>query len=165
MHTIVVMRHAKAQQTGPSDHERALAPRGHEDAAVAGRWLADAGIVPEYAWVSDALRARETWGSVASAAGWAIEPEFEPGLYTAGPESALDFLRLTPETAGSVLLLGHNPTVAYVAQLLDDGEGDTVAGNEMAMGYPTNALTVFEYDGAWADLGTATLRAFHVGRA
>ena len=49
---------------------------------------------------------------------------------------------------------------------LDDGDGDVAASNEMAMGYPTSAVTVMEYDGAWADLGagTARVQAFHVGR-
>jgi phosphohistidine phosphatase len=63
-------------------------------------------------------------------------------------------------------VIGHNPTVAYLAQLLDDGEGDAVAAAEMAGGYPTSAVTVFAYDGAWADLapGGARVLAFHVGR-
>ena len=82
------------------------------------------------------------------------------------PETALDLIRLTPEEAGTLVVVGHNPTIAYLAQLLDDGDGDVAASNEMAMGYPTSAVTVMEYDGAWADLGAGTARvlAFHVGR-
>src|SRR3954467_15314825 len=38
--TLVVMRHAKAEQSGPSDHERQLTDRGVTDATEAGRWLA-----------------------------------------------------------------------------------------------------------------------------
>ena len=36
----------------------------------------------------------------------------------------------------------------------------------MAGGFPTSAVAVFSYDGAWADLdeGSARLEAFHVGR-
>jgi phosphohistidine phosphatase len=36
----------------------------------------------------------------------------------------------------------------------------------MASGFPTSAVAVFEYDGAWADLDltSARLVAFHVGR-
>jgi phosphohistidine phosphatase len=34
-------------------------------------------------------------------------------------------------------------------------------------GYPTSAVALFEYDGAWADLSEASARllAYHVGRA
>jgi phosphohistidine phosphatase len=57
--------------------------------------------------------------------------------------------------------------MAHLAQLLDDGEGDAEASTAMASGFPTSAVAVFEYDGAWADLEltSARLVAFHVGRA
>ena len=42
--------------------------------------------------------------------------------------------------------------MAYLAQLLDDGEGDAEAGNEHGLGFPTSAVAVFAYDGDWADL-------------
>ena len=51
---IIVMRHAKAEQTGPTDLERPLSPQGREDAAAAGAWLADRGVVPGAALVSAA---------------------------------------------------------------------------------------------------------------
>ncbi len=65
-----------------------------------------------------------------------------------------------------MIVVGHNPTMASLAAVLDDGEGDEEAGNELAMGYPTRALTVFTYDGKWADLdeASASVVAFHVGR-
>jgi phosphohistidine phosphatase len=36
----------------------------------------------------------------------------------------------------------------------------------MATGYPTSALALMAYDGAWADLaeGAASVTGFHVGR-
>jgi phosphohistidine phosphatase len=68
-----------------------------------------------------------------------------------------------PEDARTLLVIGHNPTIAVVAQLLDDGEGDQEAGQRMMEGYPTSALAVFEYDGEWSDLepASARLSAFH----
>ena len=39
--------------------------------------------------------------------------------------------------------------MASLAALLDDGEGDEEAGNELALGFPTSALAVFAYDGDW----------------
>jgi phosphohistidine phosphatase len=163
---LVVMRHAKAEQTGSSDLGRTLTDRGRKDAHDAGRWLAGAGFVPDHALVSTADRTQETWSVVAGAAGWSLEPELDTALYSAGPESALDLLRLAPAAARSLFVVGHNPTMAFLAQMLDDGAGDAEVAAAMAAGFPTSAVTVFAYDGEWAglDMGTATAVGFHVGR-
>ncbi len=163
---MVVMRHAKAEQVGASDKGRELTERGRADATEAGAWLAARGFVPDHVLVSSSERTRQTWDAVAEAADWSVEPDFETALYAAGPDAALDLLRLVPASARSVLVIGHNPTVGVLAQLLSDGSGDESAILEMTGGYPTCALTVFEYDGAWADLadGSARVAAFHVGR-
>jgi phosphohistidine phosphatase len=65
-----------------------------------------------------------------------------------------------------LVVVGHNPTMAYLAQLLDDGSGDDEAGSQMARGFPTGALAVFDVAGSWTelDLASARLVAFHVGR-
>ncbi|MBJ7355834.1 histidine phosphatase family protein [Nocardioides sp.] len=167
MRTIVVMRHAKAEQTGATDYERRLAERGRADAAEAGRWLAARGVEPELALVSAAVRTQETWDSLVEGAGWDLDPELDEGLYSAGTQAALDLLREVDDGITSVILVGHNPTVASLATILDDGEGDEEAGNELALGYPTSAVTVFEYDGRWSELdeASASVVAFHVGRA
>jgi phosphohistidine phosphatase len=163
---LVVMRHATAEQAAATDLERELLAQGREAAAEMGSWLAARGIRPDHALVSAAARTRQTWEALADAAGWVLEADVDRGLYTAGPETALDLMRSTPAEAGTLVVVGHNPTIAYLAQMLDDGEGDTEASNEMALGYPAGAATVLEYDGAWADLGAGTARvmAFHVGR-
>lgn len=163
---LVVMRHSRAVATAPSDHERALAPRGHADAEEAGRWLASQGVVPDAALVSDALRTRETWADVARGAGWELEPDFVAALYAAGPDAAVDLVRETAPDVRTLVVLGHNPTMAYVAELLDDGDGDPDATTELiTRGFPTSALAVFAVAGPWAELtpGAGRLEAFHVG--
>jgi phosphohistidine phosphatase len=163
---IVVMRHAKAEQLGPTDLERELSPRGREDAAASGSWLAEQQITPDHVLVSAAVRTRQTWETVAKAAGWSLEPNFDQGLYAAGPDTTFDLVRDTPDEARALLVIGHNPTIAVVAQLLDDGSGDEAADEEMTAGFPTSAVAVFEYDGAWPDLepASARLTAFHSPR-
>lgn len=163
---LLVVRHAKAEQEGPSDVERALAAQGHRDAAAAGRWCAERGLVADHAWVSAARRTQETWEDLAAAADWNVEGSVDPGLYAAGVDTAVDLLRTTPADATTVVVVGHNPTMSTLAQLLDDGEGDPAAEEDMASGYPTSGLALFEYDGAWADLSltSARLVAFHVAR-
>lgn len=162
------MRHAKAEQVGETDFQRVLAPRGHRDATAAGAWLAAAGVRADHALVSGAVRTRETWQDVVEGAAWDldVEPDFDLGLYAADADTALDMLRLVPQQVDTAVVLGHNPTMAYLAQLLDDGEGNVEGGNAMAMGFPTSALAIFTQAGAWADLGpgVARLTAYHVGR-
>jgi len=164
---LVVMRHAKAEQHGPTDFQRPLAERGHDDARAAGRWLASLPGQPDHALVSAALRTRETWAAVCEGAGWgSVAVDEDRALYEAGVDSALDLLRERPSDAAYVVVVGHNPTMGSLAQLLDDGEGDDEAGNALAMGYPTSALSVFDVECPWEDLypGRATLVAHHVAR-
>ena len=164
--TLVVMRHSKAEPGGQSDHERALADRGRGNAAEAGRWLQRQGIVVDAALVSDALRARETWAELATGAEWDVEPDFSPALYAAGPDSTFDLIRETSADVQSLVVVGHNPTMAYLAELIDDGEGDDDAITELVTrGFPTSALVVFSVAGPWSDLGpgSGVVRLFHVG--
>jgi phosphohistidine phosphatase len=162
----VVMRHAKAEQDGPTDFERVLTDRGHRDAADAGAWLAEQGVTPDHALVSAASRTRQTWAALAEGAGWDLEPELDRGLYSAEPATAVDLIGLVDDDVQALVVIGHNPTMAYLAQLLGDGDGDAELEAELLSDFPTSATAVFSYDGAWADLaeGSARLVGYHVGR-
>jgi len=165
--TLVIVRHATAEPYAASDQERELTAQGAADARAAGEWLASTGVRPDHALVSAAARAQATWAALAEAAGWDLEPELDASLYAAGPESALDLIRLTDAGVGTLVLVGHNPTAASLAHLLDDGEGDAEAAAGMATGFPACAVAVLAVDSAWADLDEASARVvgFHVGRA
>jgi len=160
------MRHAKAEQSAPSDFERQLTDRGTADAGEAGAWLTEQGMIPDHALVSGAVRTQQTWDALVDRGGWDVDPDFEEALYDAGPESALDLIRSVPDHVQTLLVVGHNPTMASLAQLLDDGEGDEDAGNDMTTGFPTSAVAVLSYDGDWRELteASASVVAFHVGR-
>ncbi|HEX3929542.1 MAG TPA: histidine phosphatase family protein [Nocardioides sp.] len=164
---LVVMRHAKAQPGGETDALRELAQRGWDDARDAGRWLASLGVAPGAALVSSARRTRSTWLALAEGGSFACDATYSDSLYSAGPETALDLVRETAEAVSVLVVVGHNPTMAYLAQLLDDGDGDQAAARQMATGFPTGAVAVFAVPAPWSglDLASARLVAFHVGRA
>ena len=61
------------------NHERPLAKRGRRDAPLAGRWLGEAGWVPDAVVCSTARRARETW-TLASAGLSAAVPAASPDV-------------------------------------------------------------------------------------
>jgi phosphohistidine phosphatase len=164
--TLVVMRHSKAEQSGPSDAERQLSDRGLVDATEAGQWLASRGVEPDQALVSSAVRTQQTWEAVNEGGGWDLEGTDDDALYEAGTETALDLIRAVDDTISTLVVVGHNPMMALLAALLDDGQGDEQAGNEITFGFPTSAMAVFSYDGDWSNLdeASASLSAYHVGR-
>ena len=165
---LVVMRHAKAEPTAPSDHGRALADRGRRDAEQVGRWLRDREISPDVALVSDALRTQQTWEQVAAGGAFDLDATFSAALYAAGADATFDLVRETDPSVTTLVVIGHNPTMAYIAELIDDGEGDADATTALVTrGFPTAALAVFTVASAWADLepGAGRLEAFHVGEA
>ena len=163
---LLVLRHAKAEAVAASDHARRLTHRGQRDAADAGRWAQASGFLPDHVFVSTAARAEETWSGFAHAAGLDLEPEMDAALYSAGPYSALEVLRTAPVDARTVMIVGHNPTMAHLVHLFDDGSADPVAFAGISAGFPTCALAVLELAGEWAalDLGGARIADYHVGR-
>lgn len=168
-HRLVLVRHAQAATFAATDHARALTERGRRDARALGRWLAGTlgdDAAPGAAVVSDAARARETWELVAATAGWEVAVEPQRAVYEAGPAALLDLVRVVGEEVRTVVVVGHNPTVGVLVQLLDDGTGDPEAVTATAAGHPTAGAAVVEVPGAWAELAeaAAVLRAFHVGR-
>ena len=160
---LVVMRHAKAEPYAETDADRHLTGRGHEEAAAAGRHLAESGLVPDVALVSSAVRTRETWDEVRSVVGGEAREEISDHLYGASPAAVLETLQGLSEDASTCLYIGHNPTAAHLAAALDDGEADPEALRGLLGGFPTSALAVFEVPGTWEELreGKARLTQFH----
>jgi phosphohistidine phosphatase len=152
------MRHARSEAVAGSDHARRLTDRGRRDAAEAGRWARSEGLLPEHVVVSDAVRTSESWAMFRESAGLDVAAELDPGLYAAGPESALAVLRTVPAEVRTAMIVGHNPTMAQLVHLLDDGTADPDAFRELSAGFPTGAVAVLELAGDWADLGVATAR-------
>ena len=157
------MRHGRAEAFAREDHQRRLTEKGRREATAAGEWLAAQGVVPTDAFVSSAVRTRQTWEALVAGTGTPAEARVEDAVYSADAESALDVLREAPAEAEVVLYVGHNPTAASLAYLLDDGDPDPEAFRAMSAGFPTAAIAVLEIHVPWAELDVATghLVAFH----
>ena len=163
---LIILRHAKAEPFAASDHDRVLTDRGHRDAEEAGEWAARAGLLPDHAVVSSAARTRGTWSSFSAGAGLDLEPVIDRSLYSAGTDGALEIITTVPAEARRVMLIGHNPTMAYLVHVLDDGGAEAGLFAKVSEGFPTAAMAVLSVPCAWADLdlGGARITAFHVGR-
>ncbi|WP_460820066.1 SixA phosphatase family protein [Nocardioides korecus] len=162
---LVVMRHGRAEPYGDEDHRRLLTDRGEREARAAGEWLASERLLPDHALVSAAVRTRATWAQVAAASGCTVEADFSEAAYAADADTALDLLRAVPADAGTVLYVGHNPTAASLAVLLDAGDPDPDAFRVVSGGLPTGAVAVLEVTVPWSELDTGTSRLVraHVG--
>jgi phosphohistidine phosphatase len=161
--TLVILRHAKAERpAGVADIDRRLTGRGHADAAAAGAWLAAHGYTPDLVLCSPAKRTRQTWHGVALAlTARAPEVRYESGLYEDGVREALELLKGVPDEIGTVLLVGHNPTVSLLSALFDR------AADRDSDGLRTSGIAVHTRDGDWSDwrAGSAPVVASATPRA
>ncbi|HYT09194.1 MAG TPA: histidine phosphatase family protein [Mycobacteriales bacterium] len=155
---LVLVRHAKAATDGDSDAERPLAKRGRADAPAVGRWLAGHGLAPDRVVVSPARRALQTWELAAAELGSPPEPVRDERVYGNSVEDLLAVVHDTPAGAGTLVLVGHNPSVEALATALDDGSGDATGRREMAEKYPTSGVAVFDIGGDWSDVGAGAGR-------
>jgi len=156
-----LLRHAKSSwdEPGLADYDRPLAPRGRRACKKLAKHLRREGIRPDLVLCSSSRRTRETVELISSALEYAVI-EIEEGLYAADAERLLARLRELPESAGSVLLIGHNPGLQELALTLAPGS----AG--IAEKFPTGALASFALDTPWLRLGQtrAELVAYVVPR-
>ncbi|MEV6925457.1 histidine phosphatase family protein [Dactylosporangium sp. NPDC051485] len=153
--TLILLRHAKAADPDDyaTDIERPLTARGHRDAAAAGVWLRKAGLRPDAALCSTAVRTRETLDELDLRD---VPVVYEHRIYV-GP--ALDTLELVQQVDASVqtlLLVGHNPTLSDLS--------DSLAPRALDGGLATSGLAVHRFEGTWMDLETAPLTAQHTAR-
>lgn len=120
MKTLLLMRHAKSswKDSGLKDHERPLNKRGHHDAPLMGQVLVDRELLPQKILCSSAVRARQTAEALREAAGYPSEIDYLDRLYMAEVDEYLNVLRELPDDLERVMVIGHNPSMETVLQLL-----------------------------------------------
>ncbi|MEU9072717.1 MULTISPECIES: histidine phosphatase family protein [unclassified Streptomyces] len=156
---IVLFRHAKADWPQVSDHERPLADRGRMDAAEAGRRLADTGVPFDQALCSTAVRTRETWKLAVQEFPHRPKTVYEERIYEASPGELIAVLNETPDDLSNVLVIGHNPGMEALTEILAGSAEADVRERINRRGFPTAAFAVLTFTGSWKDVepGTATL--------
>lgn len=120
MKVLLLLRHAKSswKSAGLSDHDRPLNNRGKRDAPRIGKVLLEEGIVPEIIISSSAIRAHSTAKKVAKSSHYKGQVIIASSLYRGGPIEYLNVLRHQPDQARTVLLVGHNPDIEQLLEML-----------------------------------------------
>jgi len=124
MKTLLILLHAKSgQKDDPAidDFDRTLNKRGKREAPRMGALLRDKELLPDLIVASAAKRTRKTAEIVAHDSGYRGETRLTGELYDARREKILEIVRSLPNTAARVLLVGHNPGLEELLELLTGG--------------------------------------------
>jgi len=147
MKTLYLLRHAKSSWSFDelSDQERPLNDRGRDDAPAMGQALAKRRICPDLIISSPAVRALSTAVLVAREMQYPHDKiVVEPGIYGTDVDGLVDIIHGLPDSADSVLLVGHNPTITETANALSP-----TSFNEM----PTAAVVCLRFScSTWEDV-------------
>ena len=162
MRRLILLRHAKSDWPGDvSDIDRPLNARGAAAAPRVGAYLASEALYPAYVMVSPAKRTVMTWEAVRPHLP-GLEAQIVPSIYESSGTRLLAAVRSAPESADSLLLIGHNPGLQDLAEHLI-GAGSRRARTALAEKFPTAALAVIEFEtGSWSRIapGTGRLERF-----
>lgn len=133
---IYLVRHGKAEQQSSSgrDEDRALAERGRRQAAYLAKWLAGvpANDRPARIISSPAVRARDTARILAEGLSLTAEVSAELSLTTT-LESAVECVLRAAREGTPAVLVGHNPTLEVLVELLTHEHDGTMRTGEAAI--------------------------------
>ncbi len=120
MKRLLLMRHAKASPSNAdvADFDRPLIDEGRLAARRIGEFLKSEDVRVDVAMSSPAARARETIEAVLMAAGISTDVRYDRRLYEGGPTQVLEVLSEIKDDVSVVLMVGHNPGMEELVELL-----------------------------------------------
>lgn len=138
MKTVFLVRHAKSSWKEPrlADIERTLNNRGRRDAPFMAGILRERGAKPQRLFSSPAVRALKTAGALEIELGvGAVSIEEE--LYGAASGDLLRLIRSSNDTWVEIMIVGHNPGLLDLVNLLCGGGADR---------FPTAAAACIDFE-------------------
>ncbi len=150
MKTLLLMRHAKSswEDTALDDFDRPLNDRGRRNAPFMGAFLKHNAVEPGMIVSSPAVRALSTALVVAEAIGYpAARVTTDRRLYDASARQIADVVGEWSDYPDTVLLVGHNPGLTHLVNLLTGARLDNV---------PTAGIAFIDLDiQRWSDVRDA----------
>ena len=148
MKEIYVLRHAKSSwdNSNLSDFDRPLADRGISDAKKMSNFLKDMNIKIDKVLCSNAIRAKETFDLTADGFNFEIDKAtYLDKLYFGDTTTIIQDLKELDESLNNILIVGHNPTLHYLVEILT---------NESINRFTTCNLAIISHDGEWVSLNS-----------
>ena len=148
MKEIYVLRHAKSSwdNSNLSDFERPLADRGISDAKKMSKFLKDMNIKIDKVLCSNAIRAKETFDLTADGFNFEIDKAtYSDKLYFGDMTTIIQDLKELDESLNNILIVGHNPTLHYLVEILT---------NESINRFTTCNLATISHNGEWVSLNS-----------
>ncbi|WP_407318080.1 histidine phosphatase family protein [Isoptericola halotolerans] len=169
---LVLLRHAKAEpgKGAVPDADRALALNGRKQAGRVGMALTAAGLVPDLTLVSSALRTRQTWELARAHLGnhgerQHLDAEVREELYAASIGDVIGLVRCVDPEVRTLLVIGHEPTMAATAAYLADKSSDDAALAQVRVGVPTATFSVLHaVKQPWSEWTKKSATLLRVGR-
>lgn len=162
-HLLYLLRHAKSdwKKEVVTDFERPLSKRGVSDARKMAAWLAKQANMPEIIISSPALRAYQT----ALIFSYALDIQakdihFDHRIYEAGLDTLMRIIRALPEQEKSILLIGHNPGLDFLLQVLCKQAKPRTDGKLMT----TCAIAKIAVESRWQDVSDKHCKLYSLSR-
>ena len=156
--TIYLARHAKSSWNSDagSDYDRPLSERGFSDAKKMAKHLKAQNWEPDYVIASPALRVRQTLQAYAEALDLSSDQiEWNNNFYAAYTVTLLHALMRLPETIGSVMLVGHNPSMEDALFHLCDADELRTHQQKNGKLFTTGNIARLQLDTRWKELSMA----------
>ncbi|HYG19515.1 MAG TPA: histidine phosphatase family protein [Ohtaekwangia sp.] len=148
---LYLLRHAQSVERQPNerDHDRELTPRGAQEAMMLGAHLQKRGAMIDVILSSTAERAKATANLVGEMLKFDMEKIFlHEELFDASTRTFFQFLSQLSDDYQSVMCVGHNPAISYVAEYLTRAEiGDI---------FPTGLAVIQCNVQSWKELSQGT---------
>ncbi|MBA3582521.1 MAG: histidine phosphatase family protein [Gammaproteobacteria bacterium] len=139
--TLCLIRHAEAVEASV-DIQRNLSATGQESMAALNTWFAARSQAIDYVLCSSSIRTRQTCAALL--AGFSdINVDYRADLYLANTDHLIKSLQGLPAAAHHVILIGHNPGLSDLANVLV---------NKSMPALPTAGAVIFQFQGAWPNL-------------
>lgn len=145
---LILMRHAKSDWShNLDDHERPLNKRGRQSAYMLKSWMGLNDYKPDQVLCSSAERTQETLFRL----DLGVKATYLHEMYLA--DAAMLLAVLKKATGECVLMIGHNPGIAFFAAQMVAKPPEHGRFSD----YPTGATTVMDFDiDDWEDVQQAT---------
>lgn len=164
MKTLTLLRHAKSTWDDPiaRDFDRPLNKRGRKAARTVGREMRVLQLSFDRVVASPAARVVETIADIEDGYGTVLDPSYDQRAYLASASTLLELIHETDDSAGRLLVVGHNPGLEMLALMLTTDRGERLR-DELALKYPTATVAEISLPvERWADVreGIGTLARF-----